>query len=304
MTNETDIQKIVLSSAIAPSTRLAYKKGWTRFTAYCEGQRIDDPLSVSPETVARFLLNCATQPRLSGGQPLSMGTIFLYCSAIAKRFTDAGRPSPTHHPTVRATLQGLSRLAGTAPRRVKALREGQVRAMIAQCPDSVIGLRDAAVLALGFAAALRRSELCALYVEDMTILHPSPQHGRRMWITIRRSKTDQSGKGQTVAVPEGKTVRPIERVEAWLSASGIAEGPLFRTMKRGGLGAEETASSFGHPSPGQTLRRPDRVGPERIVRAFVAGGIRDQRSRAPCAARQDHGRHTPYRPGDGHELHS
>ena len=123
MTNETDIQKIVLSSAIAPSTRLAYKKGWTRFTAYCEGQRIADPLSASPETVARFLLNCATQPRLSGGQPLSMGTIFLYCSAIAKRFTDAGRPSPTHHPTVRATLQGLSRLAGTGPRRVKALRE-------------------------------------------------------------------------------------------------------------------------------------------------------------------------------------
>ncbi len=233
-TNDSDIHKLVLSSAVAPTTRLAYNKAWTCFTEYCTREGVADPLSASPETVARFLTDCATRPRSGSGLPLSMGTVFLYSSAIAKRFADADRPSPTHHSTVRTTLQGLRRLAGTAPRRVKALREGQVKAMIDRCPDSVIGLRDAAVLALGFAAALRRSELCALRVDDATIIPPAGPHPRRMLLTIRRSKTDQNGRGQTIAVPEGRTVRPIDRVETWLSASGITHGPLFRTMKRGG----------------------------------------------------------------------
>ena len=239
MTNETDIHDTVLSSAVAPNTRLAYSKGWACFTAYCKREQIADPLAASPEIVARFLLDCATRPRSGRGTPLSMGTVFLYSSAVAKRFTDTGRTSPTHHPTVRATVRGLSRLKGTAPRRVKALREGDVRAMIAQCPNSVIGTRDAALLALGFAAALRRSELCALRVDDLTIIPTGREHAQRMLLTIRRSKTDQNSKGQTIAVPEGKTIKPIDCVQAWLSVSGIAHGPLFRTMKRGGAVQEK-----------------------------------------------------------------
>ncbi len=232
--HQSDIHQLVLSSAIAPNTRLAYAKGWTRFATYCAREKIADPLSVSPETVARFLLDCAMRPRSGRGVPLSMGTVFLYSSAIARRFSDAGMPSPTRHPTVRATLQGLSRLASAAPRRVRALREGELAAMLARCPDSVIGRRDAAVLALGFAAALRRSELCALRVADVMILPSTRRQPQRMLLVVRRSKTDQNGKGQRIAVPEGRTVRPIARVQAWLSVSGITRGPLFRSMKRGG----------------------------------------------------------------------
>lgn len=239
MTTNSDIHNLVLSSAVAPNTRLAYGKGWNCFTEYCRKEQVADPLSASPETVARFLLDCATRPRSGGGLPLSMSTVFLYSSAVAKRFADANRPSPTHHPTVRATLKGLSRLAGTAPRRVKALREGHVRAMIARCPETVIGMRDAAVLALGFAGALRRSELCALSVDDVAIIPPARPHPRRMLLTIRRSKTDQTSRGQTIAVPEGKTVKPIDRLQAWLSVSGITNGPLFRTMRRGGAVQEK-----------------------------------------------------------------
>ena len=240
VTNRSEIHNTVLSSAVAPNTRLAYSKSWACFAAYCTGEQIVDPLSASPEIVALFLHDCATRPRLGRDVPMSMGTVFVYNSAITKRFTDADKASPTHHPTVRATLRGLNRLADAMPRRVKALREGHVRAMIAQCPESVIGTRDAAVLALGFAAALRRSELCALRVDDVTLIQPAREHPRRMLLTIRRSKTDQNGKGQTIAVPEGKTIRPIDRVQAWLVASGITHGPLFRTMKRGG-GVQERA---------------------------------------------------------------
>lgn len=86
-----------------------------------------------------------------------------------------------------------------------------------------------AMIALGFAAALRRSELCGLLVTDIDVLC-----GDRMVVRICRSKTDQSGKGQSVAVPEGRMVRPVSRVRAWLKATGIRDGYLFQTFRRGG----------------------------------------------------------------------
>lgn len=89
-TSKSEIHDFVLSSAVAPNTRAAYAKGWAYYTAYCKRERIADPLSASPEVVARFLLDCATQPRSARG-PLSMNTVFLYSSAIARRFTDAER---------------------------------------------------------------------------------------------------------------------------------------------------------------------------------------------------------------------
>ena len=115
-----------------------------------------------------------------------------------------------------------------------ALRENHIEAMLAQCPDTPIGCRDAAILALGFAAALRRSEICALRVSDINMVGPGRAAPRRMFLTIRRSKTDQTGKGHKIAVPEGKVIRPIHRLETWLLKSNIRRGPLFQSMKRGG----------------------------------------------------------------------
>ena len=72
-TSPSDIHNVVLSSAMAPNTRLAYNKGWACFTAYCARERIADPLSASPEVVARFLLDCATQPPFGTRQPVVHG---------------------------------------------------------------------------------------------------------------------------------------------------------------------------------------------------------------------------------------
>ncbi|MCY3815738.1 MAG: site-specific integrase [Gammaproteobacteria bacterium] len=220
--------------ALAENTRKAYRKGWACFAEYCRRARIADPLTVSPETVATFLISLTTQGSPKSGQVLSMGTVALYASAITKQYVSAGLSSPTRHPTVTATLKGLARLNGTAPRQVMALRENHIEAMLAQCPDTPIGCRDAAILALGFAAALRRSEICALRVSDINIVEPRQGAQRRMLLTIRRSKTDQTGKGHKIAVPEGKVIRPIQRLEAWLLKSDIRRGPLFQSMKRGG----------------------------------------------------------------------
>ena len=246
--SKNDIHTAVLSSALAENTRIAYAKGWQRFQDYCTENGIP-PLSATPEQIADFLIHVAMQPSPRSGNLLSMGTVAIYKSAINKQYLEAEHPSPTTSPIVHATFKGLTRLRSTPCRRVKALREYHVREMLRVC-DTVaqqparrqIGLRDGALLALGFAGALRRSELCALTIGDIEAVPGAPR--RKAYLYIRKSKTDQAGRGHRIALLDGDTVRPITRLYTWLDASGITQGPLFQTMRRGGT----TRGKPLHPS--------------------------------------------------------
>ncbi len=231
---DRDLQAEAMSSELSDNTRKAYQKGWSRFMDYCIAEGVDDPLSVPPEELARFFVRLATDASPRSGVIPSMGTVMLYKSAVNKKYLEAGRPSPTNHPIVRATLKGLGRLKGSSSRKVEALREYHIEAMLRACPRTLIGRRDAAIIAVGFAGALRRSEICNLILDDIEFLDSSEDDGDRMWITIRQSKTDQQGKGQRVAILDGRSVRPIMHLRLWLESSGITRGPVFQTMKRGG----------------------------------------------------------------------
>jgi site-specific recombinase XerD len=90
------------------------------------------------------------------------------------------------------------------------------------------GLRDRALLLIGFAGALRRSELVALNIED---IEEAPDGIK---ITIRHSKTDQEGAGQTIAIPFGKIACPVAALKEWIAAAGIGSGALFRSVNRYG----------------------------------------------------------------------
>ena len=81
-------------------------------------------------------------------------------------------------------------------------------------------------MALGFAGALRRSELVALTAADLVEV----PDGLR--VTIRHSKTDQEGRGQEIAIPRGARLRPVTAVRAWLDAAGIIEGPIFQRISK------------------------------------------------------------------------
>lgn len=93
--------------------------------------------------------------------------------------------------------------------------------------QTLSGLRDRALILLGFAAALRRSELVALDVEQLQF---SP---RGVLVTITRSKTDQDQAGQTVAVPYATASDELRAVRAWLAAADIHHGAVFRRLRRG-----------------------------------------------------------------------
>ena len=232
--SDWDLHQHALSSELSENTRLAYQKGWSKFVDYCAAESIPDPLSVSPDKIAKFFVHLATRPSSKSGKILSMGTVMLYKSAVNKMYLDAGQPSPTNHPSVRSTLKGLARLKGSSSRKVEALREYHIEAMLQATPSTLIGKRDAAIIAVGFAGALRRSEICNLLVDDVEVLDYGEHCEDRMMLTIRRSKTDQQGKGQKVPILDGRVIRPIKHLRVWLESSGITDGPLFQTMKRGG----------------------------------------------------------------------
>jgi site-specific recombinase XerD len=100
--------------------------------------------------------------------------------------------------------------------------------MAPRADGTVTTLRDRALLLLGFAGAFRRSELVALNVADVEEV----PEGLR--VTIHRSKTDQEGAGKTIAIVRGEVACPVAALRDWLRAADIAEGPVFRSIRRGG----------------------------------------------------------------------
>ena len=228
-----------LRTALAPNTRAAYRVGWRRFARWCAERELA-PLAAGPEDVAEFVVWMASPPPRPGGEgagrPLALATIRVSLAAVHRRFGERNRDSPVRHRTVANVLRGLTRLSTRRPRRVRALRETELARMLQCCDERgrrpafrTIAARDGAVLAVGFAAALRRSEICALRTDDVEFVGR-----RRMYLHVRRSKTDQQGAGKRVAIPDGRRIRPVTRLRAWLALSRIREGPLFQTLRRGG----------------------------------------------------------------------
>jgi integrase len=208
-----------IAASQAPNTTRAYAADWRHFGRWCAavGQVA---LPAGPGTVAAYLSAMAT-----AGAKAS--TIRRRTCAIADAHRRTGHDSPTSHPGVQATLKGIGRTLGSPPKKKAALTVELLAKAVRRIPTSLHGLRDRALILVGFAAALRRSELVGLDVEDLV------RHAKGLVITIRRSKTDQLGAGVTKAIPHGRRLHVIEALDAWLAAAAIASGPIFRAERAG-----------------------------------------------------------------------
>jgi site-specific recombinase XerD len=202
------------------ATLRAYRSDAVMFQGWC-GRYGFSSLPASPEAVAGFLTHEADAGR-------SASTIGRRCAAIRYAHKLAGLPDPTESEDVRATVKGIRRTIGTAPNQKAAATAEVLAAMLMRTPDTLAGKRDRALLGLGFAGAFRRSELVALNVSDLR----EDKDGLR--VLVRRSKTDQEGKGFEKAIPHGRYIRPVALLREWLDAAGITEGPLFRQVGRSG----------------------------------------------------------------------
>jgi site-specific recombinase XerD len=204
----------------AEATRQAYASDWRDFAAWC-ALRDACPLPAHVGIVAAYLSHLAQTGRKAS-------TIGRKAAAIGHRHKLAGHEPPTNAEGVKAVLRGIRRTIGTAAAAKAPATADLIARMVALCPDSMIGKRDRALLAFGFAGAFRRSELCALDVADIAEV----ADGLR--VLIRRSKGDQEGAGQEIAIPRGYRLRPVEALQTWLAAAEINSGPVFRAVSRGG----------------------------------------------------------------------
>jgi integrase len=212
-----------LTAAKAASTRRAYRTDWTHFESWCRQYSLDS-LPAVPETVALYLTDLAASHKPA--------TLRRRLTVISRAHQAAGYSSPAsmQQALVSETLKGIRRTAGTAQVGKLPLYTEQVRSMMNALPGKLQGIRDRALVLLGFAGGFRRSELAALTVADITV-------GRDgLTILLLRSKTDQEGAGRKVGIPYGSTFEtcPVRAYEDWLSAAKLVEGPVFRQINRHG----------------------------------------------------------------------
>ena len=217
-----DRAKAFASAALAPNTRRAYAREWSSFTAWCARGELA-ALPATGWTVAIYLAELAQERRPAG--------IKVALAAICKAHEAAGARSPRDDPEVRATWRGIKRVHGTAPVvQKRPLLVEAVRKAVASWPNTLKGLRDRALLLLGFAGAFRRGELVALQLGDVREVE------RGLKVMIRRSKTDQEGKGRVIGISRGKRPEtcPVAAVAKWIARARIEDGPLFRRLDRWG----------------------------------------------------------------------
>lgn len=218
-------------ASVPESTRRAYNRDWQRFEAWMDEHGLV-ALPAREETVAAYVAHLAD----AGRKP---STIDRALASIRKAHRLAGHEAPTGD-KVAAVRRGVRRTTGTAQKQAQPILVADLRAMCAALDETIAGLRDRALLLVGFCGAFRRSELVGLDASDVDLTSEGAV------VMLRHSKTDQEGEGRRVGLPHGRTAEtcPVRALQAWLDASGVTSGPIFRGVNR--HGQVGTAALTGH----------------------------------------------------------
>ena len=222
----------LVGEAVPPNTALAYWSRWRSFGAWCrEAGRV--ALPATPQTVAAYLTHLAVD------RGLKATTADAHLTAIRAVHRGAGAPVPdglaARKVVVAAQRREAARDGRYGPHKAVPVLAADLPAVIAGCDlGTAAGLRDRAVILLGFALLARRSELAALNVSDIEHVP-----GEGLAVTIRASKTDQSARGVTrrVHYASAEAVCPVRAALAWLghlAEHDITSGPVFTRIDRWG----------------------------------------------------------------------
>lgn len=215
----------------ASNTVKAYRSDWEDFSRWCGTHGLTS-LPATPETVALYLSDLANTHKSS--------TLTRRISAISQAHQIAGIETPTKSAKVRLVMAGIRRTKGTVAHAKTPVLVDDLKRMIARLPGGLLGVRDRALLLIGFTGGFRRSELTGLDRDAVELTREG------LVVTLRRSKTDQDGSGRKVGIPYGSNpdTCPVRAFTAWLEASGISDGPLFRPITRYGKMSANRLSAF------------------------------------------------------------
>jgi len=206
----------------AASTWRAYESDWRIFTSWCLSVNLP-ALPAAPATVAMFLAAEAKR----GTAP---STLNRRLSAIRLMHLGARVVSPHAAVEIQEVMRGIRRLSTRGVVKKEAAVDEQIKQMVDTCDVAIYqGQRDRALLLLGFAGAMRRSELVALDVAHLKLSDEG------FVVTIAKSKTDQEAQGQTIAIPRvpNSPYCPVQAVLDWMGLAGIEQGAIFRRVTKG-----------------------------------------------------------------------
>lgn len=219
--NDLQVQiKPYLNEALSANTRKAYRNDMKHFMAW------GGCIPSNPEHIAHYLASHA--------QSLSIATLQRRIVSIGKAHRIKGYPDPTKTDEIKMLMRGIRRKHGKPQRRVEPIMKDDLILMLSHISTSTPkGMRDRALLMLGFCGAFRRSEIVALHVHSIDI----NRHG--LVVHLNRSKTDQTGEGREIAIPYGKGKHcPVKYVHNWMIALKTIgrndDAALFPSITKGG----------------------------------------------------------------------
>jgi integrase len=216
--------KTFVAAAKAPATPKAYRNDWRDFESWCHDHQLPS-LPSTPETAALYIADRAGT--------LASGTITRRLTSITKAHQAAGftdSPATTRHFVVGETLKGIRRTIGTAQHGKAPFLSADIRRIVAARREDLIGLRDSAIVLVGFAGGFRRSELALINRCDLKFSTDG------VVVSVRKSKTDQKSAGREVGLPFGSSTDtcPVRALSQWLDRAGVREGSVFRSVGRYG----------------------------------------------------------------------
>ncbi|UOM37088.1 tyrosine-type recombinase/integrase [Acuticoccus sp. I52.16.1] len=250
-----------VEAASSANTRRAYAADWKHFTGWCRRQGLD-VLPPDPQTVGLYITACASGTVSGDKKPNAVTTIERRLSALSWHYAQQGQPLDRKDRHIATVMAGVRNKHSSPARQKEAILPEDLIAMLETLDRGTLrGLRDRAMLLLGFAGGLRRSEIVGLDVgRDQT-------DDGRGWIEILDKGLIVTLRGKTgwreVEIGRGsaETTCPVAAIETWLRLGRIAHGPLFRRVTgRGKLLASDRLND-------QEVARV-------VKRAALAAGIR------------------------------
>ena len=224
----------LLSRSRAKNTNRAYSTGWKHWCRWASANHCPS-LPAEPKALVSYVAECEAK----GERPPTIGQRI---AAIAATHRTAGfDPSPTKTELVVRALSAIRRTAPRPTRQAAAISIELLERMLARLPaEGLHGLRDRAILLVGWAGAMRRSELAGLQWRELVwgpIEHRADAQPLFLRVCFDRStKGDQERGAEVVLARNDSNAKlcPVRALRAWLHASGIAEGPVFRGWQGGG----------------------------------------------------------------------
>jgi integrase len=218
-------------AAASENTLKAYARDWTHFTRWCR-LRGTEVLPPSPALVGLYIADLAAP---SGKAPaLSVSSIERRLSGLSWGYAQRGERLDRKDRHIATVLAGIRRKHARPPLQKEAILPEDLRAMLATLPHDLRGLRDRAILLIGFAGGLRRSEIVSLdHGKDDT-----PDGGG--WVEIMDGGALLRLRGKTgwreVEIARGSADQtcPVHALSQWLHYGRIDFGPIFRAVSRDG----------------------------------------------------------------------